>query len=309
MNCNILEVASTARHDMKIPMKRFWLAATAVFLAYCGCFDAKELRVAAWNLEHLNENGEEGCITRTQADYDNIAATVNKMQFDVVAIQEVKDEAAARRVFSSDEWEIELSKRPPMKDLRECWGLPGRYLRHLGTGFAIRKGISYRRNPDFEVLGLDDDFQRWGTDITLLEGAEVRLLSVHLRSGCWGAEQDEDDERNETCQTLRQQIEKLSEWRDERLSEKVPFLILGDFNRRLAVTDDWAWSILTSTESSLHLVTASVETQCDPRFDELIDHIVADSSAAKLVVENSTSEGPRIGEHPDHCAVSTIIQL
>ncbi len=303
------ELTSIFRRKTSMSMKGIGLAATAIFIAYCGFLDAKELRVAAWNLEHLNANGDEGCITRTQADYDNIASTVDKMQYDVVAIQEVKDEAAARRVFSSGEWEIELSKRPPMKNLRECWGLSGRYLRHLGTGFAIRKGISYRRNPDFEVLGLNDDFQRWGTDITLLEGKEVRLLSVHLRSGCWGAEQDEDDERKETCQTLRQQIEKLAEWRDERLSEQERFLILGDFNRRLAVSDDWAWNLLSPKESSLHLVTDSIETKCDPRFDELIDHIVADTSAAELISASSTTEGPRIGEHPDHCSVSTVIRL
>lgn len=290
-------------------VNRLCVAAMAGLLLIGVSSDAKNLRVAAWNLEHLNANGDEGCVTRTQKDFDSITATVDNLRFDVVAFQEVKDEAAARRVFAEDEWEIEMSNRPAMKELRECWGLPGRYLRHLGTGFAIRKGISYRRNPDFKVLGLNDDFQRWGTDLTLIGDTEIRLLSVHLRSGCWGTTQDEDASKDETCQTLRKQIENLAVWRDERLKEEVPFLILGDFNRRLAVSNDWAWTMLSTTKGRLRLVTANIDTKCDPRFTELVDHIVADSTAASLVIPESTAEGPRVDRHPDHCAVSTLLEF
>lgn len=308
MNCNKRKLV-IALWNWRFVVNKLSIVATGCLLLVGGCLDAKDVRIAAWNLEHLNANGDEGCVTRSQEDFDNITSTVDRLQFDVVAFQEVKDEAAARRVFAEDQWEIEMSSRPPMQVERECWGLPGRYLRHLATGFAIRKGISYRRNSDFEDLGLGDDFQRWGTDITLVGDTEVRLLSVHLRSGCWGTTQDIDASRNDTCLTLRKQIEKLAEWRDERFAEKTPFLILGDFNRRLAVTSDWAWSLLSSTENPLHLVTSSIATKCDQRYSELIDHIVADTTMGSLVAPKSTTEGPRVGEHPDHCAVSTLLQL
>ncbi len=269
----------------------------------------KELRIAAWNLEHLNANEKEGCLIRTQEDYDIITESIKELEFDIVAIQEVKDVAAARRVFSETNWNVELSKRPPMKARRECWGLPGQYLQHLATGFAIRKGVSYQRNPDFEAIGLDDDFQRWGTDITILEGKKLRLLSVHLRTGCWGPTQDEDESRSATCDTLRSQVRELVRWRDERQEEEMGFAILGDFNRRLDVPDDWAWSTLSAGASPLHLLTGGIKAKCDERYPRLVDHIAVDKAALQLVVEGSTKEGPRVAEHPDHCAVYTTIQL
>lgn len=287
------------------------IIATAWILALLmSCFaHAKELRIAAWNLEHLNANGDEGCVSRTQEDYDIISDSIDSMGYDVVALQEVKDVDAARRVFAEEDWNIEMSKRAPMKSSRECWGFPDRYLQHLGTGFAIRKGIQYERNHDFEVLGLDDDFQRWGTDITILEGSHLRLLSVHLKSGCWGPPQDEDENREETCDVLRQQITKLVQWRDERRGDEIDFAILGDFNRRLAMSNDWGWNLLSPSDNPLFLVTADIEPKCDSRYTELIDHIVVSSTAITRVVEDSAREGPRVGEHPDHCAVSALFQF
>lgn len=273
------------------------------------CSTAKELRIAAWNLEHLNANEEEGCVLRSQADYDIITESIEESEFDIVALQEVKDDAAARRVFSEKDWNIEISKRPPMKATRECWGSPGQYLQHLATGFAIRKGISYQRNSDYEALGLEDDFQRWGTDITILEGEKMRLLSVHLKTGCWGPTQDEDESRDATCETLRSQIQELVRWRDLRQEEEIGFVILGDFNRNLDVPDDWAWSTLGTGANPLHLLTGGIEAKCDERYPRLIDHIAVNQDALELVVEGSTKEGPRVAEHPDHCAVYTTIRL
>ncbi len=288
---------------------QFRLIGLILVLLFSLWANGKEFRIAAWNLEHLNANEKEGCLIRTQEDYDIISESIEDLKYDIVAIQEVKDVAAARRVFSEKDWNIELSKRPPMKATRECWGLPGQYLQHLATGFAIRKGISYERNPDYEAVGLDDDFQRWGTDITVLEGNKVRLLSVHLRTGCWGPAQDEDESRDTTCDTLRSQIHALVGWRDERQEEEMGFAILGDFNRNLDVPDDWAWSILGSGSNPLHLLTGGIKAKCDERYPRLIDHIAVDKAALQLVVEGSTKEGPRVAEHPDHCAVYTTVQL
>ena len=270
---------------------------------------AKELRIAAWNLEHLNADGSEGCIERTEADYNLITDSINKLEYDIVALQEVKDETAARRVFSKEEWNIEMSKRPAKPADRECWGAPGRYLQHLGTGFAIRKGIQYLRHDDVEALGLEDDFQRWGTDITIIGDTNLRMISVHLASGCHGASDDTREDKADICTKLRKQIDLIAKWRDERVEQGVPFIILGDFNRRLAVDGDWAWSTLSTDESPMFLVTGDIEPKCDPRYSELIDHIAADAKALELSVEGSALEGPRVDEHPDHCAVSSIFRL
>ena len=146
-----------------------------------------ELRIAAWNLEHLNDTDGQGCVPREGADYDVIAQQVVALRADVIAFQEVENETAARRIFPSGSWHVAMSSRPAMNPGRACWDRPAARLGHLATGFAIRHGIAWRRNEDLTALGADDRFQRWGTDITVVvNGRDLRLLSVHLRTGCWG---------------------------------------------------------------------------------------------------------------------------
>ena len=53
-----------------------------------------------WNLEHLNDEHGEGCVERTDADFDAIARRIEALDADVVAFQEVENEAAALRVFN-----------------------------------------------------------------------------------------------------------------------------------------------------------------------------------------------------------------
>ena len=149
---------------------------------------AGELCITTWNLEHLNDTGGEGCLPRAGADYDALAGRVSVLGADVVALQEVENVAAAERVFPASHWHVEMSSRPVVNPGRACGDRPEARLGHLGTGFAVRRGVAYRRNDDLQALGERDAFQRWGTDITVTDGGrDLRLLSVHLNTGCWGA--------------------------------------------------------------------------------------------------------------------------
>ena len=241
---------------------------------------AGELRIAAWNLEHLDDTEGHGCVGRDRGDYDGLARQIVELDADIVAFQEVENAAAARRVFPAPDWNVEMSTRPSSGPGRSCWDRPNAALGHLGTGFAIRRGIAYRRNGDLKALGMAGPFQRWGTDITVTEGGgELRLLSVHLKTGCWGARQDRVGRREHTCRTLRDQVKHLKAWADARRKENVPFVILGDFNRRLALPGDWAWGVLSPPASPLRLLTEGIGFRCDPRYPAFIDHLVAGGGA------------------------------
>ena len=244
---------------------------------------AGELRVAAWNLEHLDDSDGDGCVGRNSADYAALTRRIQELDADVVAFQEVENAAAAHRVFPASDWHIELSRRPSMGRSRACWGKPEARLGHLATGFAVGNGIAYRRNADLRALGADGAFQRWGTDITLtVDGRQLRLLSVHLRSGCWGERQDRDAKRRKTCATLRGQIERLKAWADARQAEAVGFVILGDFNRRLTLPGDWAWRLLSPPSAPLRLLTEGEPFRCDPRFPAFIDHVAVGGGAEAM---------------------------
>ena len=54
-----------------------------------------------------------------------LARQIEQWEADIVAVQEVKNVAAARRVFPASEWNIEMSGRPPMARSRACWGKSG----------------------------------------------------------------------------------------------------------------------------------------------------------------------------------------
>ena len=271
---------------------------------------AADLRIAAWNLEHLDDTDGAGCVGRSAADYHALGRRIAALDADIVAFQEVENRAAARRVFPAAEWHVEVSRRPPMARSRACRDRREARLGHLATGFAVRRGIAYRRNADLRALGGSGGFQRWGTDITVTaDGRRLRLLSVHLRSGCWGAGQDRDPKRQRTCAVLRGQVGQLGRWADARRSRGVPFVVLGDFNRRLTVPGDWAWRILSPPSAPLRLLTRGVPFRCDPRFPAFIDHIVAGGGAEAMAAPGSFRETPRYGPHPDHCAISAVFEV
>ena len=249
-------------------------------------FDRPPLRIATWNLEHLNDTDDAGCVPRDEADYDAIADRIRAIAPDVVAFQEVENMGPRRCGYSpATHWHVEVSMRPePAATPRECWGLPSKYLHHLATGFAIRKEIVYHRNEDLEFLGDPAPHNRWGTDITVALGdRQLRLLSVHLKSGCWSAEQDASESRAETCATLRDQVLELRSWAHRREDERTAFGILGDFkppSGPSATTGPGE----SCRRNRLRSISSprTIETQCDPRFKEFIDHIVLDRTRGSL---------------------------
>ena len=270
---------------------------------------ALALTLAAWNLEHLNAVSHVGCVPRRDADYEAIRTQIARLGPDLVAIQEVENKTAAARVFPAADWQVVLSSRPEVGQRAPCRERPEKRLRHQATGFAIQTGVVFRRNPDLSSLANSNPDIPWGTDITILQGAGLRLLSVHLVSGCWGAEQDRDAERAAICETLRFQVGALKSWVEARQAENIPYAILGDFNRRLALDGDWAWRVLSSARLGLHLATAGLPTSCDPRYTALIDHIVVSEDLVSRIVPDSLREIPRLGDHPDHCAILLRLRL
>ena len=271
---------------------------------------ALELRVAAWNLEHLADSNAEGCIGREDADYSALAERIGALGADVVAFQEVENAAAARRVFDEERWSVEVSTRPSTGSGPACGGRPSARLGHLATGIAVRAGLEYTRNADVSAIAGGNRFLRWGTDVTVTRGGEdLRVLSVHLKSGCWGADQDDNASSAATCATLREQMETLAEWIADRREEGTPFVIAGDFNRRLAVPGDWGWVLLSEKNPGLSLVAAGRISRCDARYPEYIDHLLFEANTGISMALGSFEESERSTPHPDHCAVSARFRV
>ena len=282
----------------------------AVWLACASPAGALELRVATWNLEHLDDTNGAGCVGREDGDYAALAERIDALGVDVVAFQEVENAAAAERVFDSERWSVEVSERPTTGSGPSCYGRPEARLGHLATGIAVRAGLEYTRNADVSALAAGSRFRRWGTDVTVTRGGgSLRVLSVHLKSGCFSAAEDDNASDRASCATLREQMEAVADWMAARRDAGEPFVVAGDFNRRLAIPDDWAWALLAEDAPALSLPTAGRISRCDERYLEFIDHLVFDAGAGLSMVLGSFEEGERSDPHPDHCAVSARFRV
>ena len=265
------------------------------------------LKLASWNMEHLAESNGSGCRPRTDADYAAMRAYVDGLAADVIAIQEVESQAAAERVFDPALYTVVIEDRVGTDRGGFCRGRDGLTINAQRTGFAIRKGVPFERQPDFTAIQVGNPDLRSGVDLVVLPrgGDPIRVLSVHLKSGC------SSGDRNEACPVLFQQVPVMEQWIDERAAEGVRFAVLGDFNRRLGMSNDAVWNDWddgSPSNADLALASGDQSARCNPRYRDFIDFIVLDrrASAGLRGFEEATFEGEGLS---DHCAVSARLSL
>lgn len=265
------------------------------------------LTLASWNMEHLAERNGSGCRPRTDADYAAMRAYVDAMAADVIAFQEVESRAAAERVFDPSRYHVVIEARIGSGRNGDCGGRPGLTINAQRTGFAIRKGLAFDRQPDVTDLQAGNPDLRSGVDVIVRPagGAPMRLLSVHLKAGCSAGD------RNDACAALFQQVPAMERWIDARASEALRFAVLGDFNRRLVMPGDalWAeWDDGVPANADLARASSDRSARCNPRYKDFIDYIVLDRRAAagQLDFDEKTFAAEPLS---DHCAVTTRLRL
>jgi len=137
----------------------------------------------------------------------------------------------------------------------------------------------------------------------------LRLLSVHLKSGCF----DAPLENGGACTKLAAQVPILERWIDEREREGAALLVLGDFNRKLFAKSDQVWNDLQDADpASLKLwsPTALLKSKCrDGKYPDFIDHLLMNERFQNLMVPRSFVEHLYDqGDAPyvlsDHCPLS-----
>ena len=265
---------------------------------------AADLKVATWNLEWLTERpkGDRGLpdnvVPKVAEDIDALRRYANLLDADVVAFQEVDGPDVAARVFTPDRYRILITADRVTQRV----------------GFAVRRTITVEQNPDLAGLDVSAPGRnrlRSGADITLtLDGNRLRLLAVHLKTGCHEARLASPS-RN--CETLRSQVPALQGWITQRREDGVPFVLLGDFNRRMDKPDE----VLAALNAAAPLQRAT-EGRGSPCWGggAFIDHIMAGGAARawmqpdtlRVMVYRET--GADAKEHlSDHCPVSVRFRL
>lgn len=236
---------------------RGWVLLFALYALPAG---AAELKLATWDLGWLTLRpaGEAGLPDnvhpKSATDLALLAGYAARLDADIVALQGVDDAAVAEAVFPPARYTLILAGDA--------------VLQH--TGFAIRQSLAANRNPD--LLALDPYpaarlHLRAGSDVTLqLGGQTLRLLSVHLKSGCRdgaleAATAPGDTGARSACATLLRQAQVLERWvRDRAADPAASFVVLGDFGRVMEGGDDLAARIGGAT--TLRRATAGHASPC-----------------------------------------------
>jgi endonuclease/exonuclease/phosphatase family metal-dependent hydrolase len=263
---------------------------------------AAELKLASWNIAWATGRSAElppDRAPRRAEDWALLAAYARRLDADIIALQEVDGPEAAARLFDPRAYAFFF---PAEDDLQRA-------------GFAIRRSLRAIQNPDLAALDLNPGARyslRRGTDVTV-EG-RLRLLSVHLKSGC---REGRLDRPGGDCESLGRQARILGEWAAARQAEGIGFAILGDFNRGISGPGDdllraLGQPILRATEGASDPCWAS-PTRGARAF---IDHILLGGPARGWMQPDSLRVlvyAERGGEWrerlSDHCPLSIRLRL
>ncbi len=284
---------------------------------------AGELKLATWNLEWFmqpqtlralapacipREAARDGArravpcdvaheLARSEEDIAALRRHARQLDADIVALQEIDGADAARLIFPG--YEFCFSSRIGVQN----------------NGFAIRRGLPHACASDVTDLSLSDEVRR-GVELRVYPDSprEMRLLSVHLKSGC---AREPIDSTKPSCVQLRGQIPALERWIDAQAAAGKPFALLGDFNRDLRQETAGAslWGDIDDGEPAGADLVNTAEGQsfenCSPQqtFSGYIDYVILGRAMARGLVPQSFGRAlyrPRDAARrklSDHCPV------
>ena len=282
----------------------------ALLLLLARPLHAAELKLATWNIAWLTLRPASDpilprdLVPRDAADFARLAGYAQRLDADIVALQEVDGPAAAARIFDPGQYAFYF---PDEADVQR-------------SGFAVRWTLRVMRNPDLAALDLHPNARfslRRGADITVESGGQrLRLVSIHLKAGC--REERLLPPSSPDCDSLSRQAAILAEWIAARRREGVAFAIAGDFNRRLGAPGDTFLPLLERAAPLLR-ATEGLSNPCWSgvrKGQPFVDHILLGGGAERRWLPDSLRVmvyAERGGEWrdrlSDHCPVSLRLQL
>ena len=200
---------------------------------------ADELKIASWNIANLGEPGSSlRGYERSDADYDEIAAIIQSLDADVIALQEIGSIPAAQRILG-DDYQVHFETRC-LENEQQCLG----FVEDIYTAIAVRNSISKQANVFYvDELAIDHEDAcgekravRGGVGVRLdVAGTQTWIPSLHLKATC--KDDRIEDGTEQDCATQRKQFELLADWVAAR-PEGDAVVLAGDFNRKLLNSAD-----------------------------------------------------------------------
>jgi endonuclease/exonuclease/phosphatase family metal-dependent hydrolase len=269
------------------------------------------LSVATWNVEHLAYPIDQGCKPRNEDELQEMRAYAQKLDVDIVALQEVASKEAVHLLFPEAEWQVIMSARPD-SEAYECRG-SGYKSTQQKTAIAVKKALQVSAVEQNQAFMIKRRGLRFGLGISIQTPLGMTdILNLHLKSGCFVDDYLKSDSR--ACQDLSEQAAILYDWIEKRENTSAPYVILGDFNHRISAPyNRMTRSIKAKSKSAtspIQIVTQPL-IGCHPRYPAPIDHIIVGGLTATSVTlsplvhyYDDMQEDAMLS---DHCATSVNI--
>ena len=316
---------------------------SVLFLVVSSTAFSQTINVATWNLEWQREKA------MSQAEYDvcsaikpkerellpeldlnrwvckspeqieELRAVAKQMDADIIAVQEIENNAAAALIWPASDYDFYINMKSPWIQR---------------TGFVVRKNsVRVEGVTDIPALGkaFNGDHSRHGLELQIKtkNGKSIKLLSVHLKSGCFDKALNSnyatkrDAEKNVvTCSVLKNQAPALEEWLDSNLKAGFQTMIIGDFNRRfdsnIEFSKDANISLFAELSdgnpvgASLFRPTHGFKSikECQGGGSPLlIDHALMSSGLREYYVSKSLMQFAASLKGTDHCALKFAMKF
>ena len=244
------------------------------------------MRLATWNLEHLASDTGTGPKPRTLVGWAHLAGIARKIGADVWLLQEIDSEAVVRQVLREPCWAVRVAPRRWRDRIRTV---------ALRTAIAVNTekiGPERLKWTDPVKLGGWWVEGRLCTEAEIgIDGDTVRILCVHLKSGCWSGNSAGTLGRpNLVCARHRNQQAAVRRW----LKDGGLRIAGGDFNRVMGDPTD---AMRRRAERMGASVIPSPEDS--PGKEGRIDHWVL-SEAASRKWKNAIAEIQTMTYHPEN---------
>ncbi len=293
----------------------FSLMFTSILMITSIKIKAEELTLSTWNTEWLtvNLNHKIDEARRKPEDFSALKSYFHKLDADLIAFQEVDNQAAFKQISSSN-YKILLSDRNLPHNRNHQFPDINQF-----TGFAIRNNIPFSDPVDIDLYGKTNHKLRFAAYVILYPESRtpIHALSIHLKAGCMGKFYS----NKKACQTLLEQGENLNQWIKQRESQGDEYIIMGDFNHNLSYGGDWLWKEMTQgIKQTPKLATRDTQAECkvpkrnNPKqlhqFRSVIDHIIVSSNLSVFNAKQAVYDEQDVLNYrlSDHCPVTAQLK-
>lgn len=253
--------------------KNYYVLAVLLVVLLFGCYDEtksvrdsdpKNVVIGTFNVEWLGD-GVTDRVKRDEADYKRIAKVIEKTSVDIMALQEIENAAAMKKLMKYlPDYKYHISKSGGAQKLA-----------------VVYKGtVKVKNIGDYTPLEVKKRSSRPGLIIEAKKGNfDFKVMVVHFKSTSrWD---NTPAKRKESVSIRRKQAEIAADWVIKSLAQgkEKDLMIIGDFNDTPHRKKDPTLNVLEDKAGLVFLTRDMKSCKFSSWF--VIDHIAVTKSAAK----------------------------